>query len=105
AKYARPEWTFPTRKPFSTTLSTKAPSGVVVLDLEMDGARIVDLAIRGDFLIERQERLAALSADLKGRSLRESLEIVRRSPLPEDLSRALVDLLEDGGRRREGALP
>ncbi len=105
AKYARPEWTFPTRKPFSTTLSTKAPSGVVVLDLELDGPRIVDVAIRGDFLIERQERLTDLSASLKGRSLQESLEIVRRSPLPEDLSRALADLLEDGGRRRGGAVP
>ena len=103
SKYARLEWTFPTRKPFATTLSTKAPSGIVVLDLEMEGSRIVDAAIRGDFLIERQEHLAEVSSSLRGRTLQEALALVRRSALPEDLAKAILGLLEDGDCRREGA--
>jgi lipoate---protein ligase len=102
-KYARLEWTFPTRKPFSTTLSTKALSGVVILDLQMDGPFIEDVAVRGDFLIERQEQLASVSVSLKGKSIQEALEIVRQCSLPADISRALADLLEDGGHGHEGA--
>lgn len=105
AKYGRAEWTFPTRKPFSTSLATRARSGVVVLELELEGPRIAELAVRGDFLIERQEDLAGLTASLKGRALPEAVALVRRSPLPADLSEALAGLLEEGGRRREGAAP
>jgi lipoate-protein ligase A len=102
-KYVKPEWTFPTRKPFSTTLSTKALSGVVILDLEMEGSRIEELAIRGDFLIEQQEMLTALAKSIQGRTIPEALEIIAQSGLPMDLSTALAHLLQDGVRRREGA--
>lgn len=104
-KYARPEWTFPTRKPFSTTLSTKARSGVVILDLELEGSRIEELGVRGDFLIERQELLADLSKSLRGRTIPEAQETIRQSGLPIDLSEALARLLQDGGHRREGVNP
>lgn len=103
AKYGREEWTFPVRKPFATTLATKAPSGVVLLDLTLEGDRIEGMEVRGDFLVARQDVLAAILDRLKGQRLPEAMEILRGSLLPEDLSNALVRLLAEGGSRHEGA--
>ena len=104
SKYAREEWTFPRRRPFSTTLATKAQSGVVTLDLELEGDHIEGIAVRGDFLLERQDLLVSLLESVKGRGLSEAAGIVRRSALPLDLSTALMHLLEEGGRRHAGVL-
>jgi hypothetical protein len=104
-KYAREEWTFPKRRPFSTTLATKARSGVVMLDLELEGDRIEKASIRGDFLLARQEDLVGLLARMKGQPLKGATELVRQGSLPPDLSEALVQLLEEGGQRHDGAVP
>ena len=102
-KYAREEWTFPRRRPFSTTLATKARSGVVTLDLELEGDRIEGMEVRGDFLLERQDVLAAILTSVKGRTLPEAMEFIGQSTLPSDLSIALVHLMVEGGRRLGGA--
>jgi lipoate---protein ligase len=102
-KYAREEWSFPKRKPLVTTLATKAPSGVVMLDLELEGDRIEGMDVRGDFLLERQDLLASLLAGVKGQALPAAMAMIRQGGLPADLSIALLHLLEEGGKRQEGA--
>ncbi len=101
-KYAREEWSFPKRKPFVTTLATKALSGVVMLDLKLEGDCIEGMDVRGDFLLERQDLLASLLAGVKGQALPAAMTKIRQSGLPADLSSALLRLLEQSGRRREG---
>jgi len=103
-KYAREEWTFPTRQPFSTTLATKARSGVVLLDLQLEGDRIEGLEVRGDFLLGRQDVLASILESVQGRPVAEALALIRQSALPPDLTAALVHLLEEGCLRYQGAL-
>jgi lipoate---protein ligase len=102
-KYARMEWSFPKRRPFATTLATKALSGVVLLDLELDGDRIEGMAVRGDFLLERQDLLSSLLAGVNGQVLPAAMAMIRQSGLPADLSIALLHLLEEGGKRTQGA--
>ncbi len=104
-KYSREEWTFPKRKPFSTTLATKAQSGVVTLDLELEGDRVEGIEVRGDFLLERQEVLASILERVQGQSLPEAMELIRRSALPSELSTALVLLMTEGDIRHQGSLP
>ena len=101
-KYAREEWTFPKRKPFATTLATKALSGVVMLELVLEGDRIEGIGVRGDFLLERQDVLAAVLERVKGQTLPQAKAIIVRSALPLDLCNALRHLLEEGWQRHEG---
>ena len=101
-KYLTEEWTFPHRRPAATTLATKAPSGVVVLDLATDGLRIESLAVRGDFLLDRREDLAAFAQQAQGMTLAEASGLLERGPLPEDLKLALIHLLEES---LQGSVP
>jgi lipoate-protein ligase A len=97
-KYAKEEWTFPRRQPFSTTLATKAQSGVVMLDLVLDGNHIESIAMRGDFLLERQEDLASLLQAMHGRTIPEAIAILPQGGLPEDVQDALARLLDEGSK-------
>jgi lipoate-protein ligase A len=99
AKYAREDWTFPRRRNFTTSLATRARSGVVRLDLELEDERITALEVRGDFLLERQDALVAFSRDALGRGIPEVLEDLSSCSLPPDLAEALAQLLTEGTRR------
>jgi lipoate-protein ligase A len=103
SKYATREWTFPSRKPFVTSLATKAPSGVVMLDLGLEGDRIESIDVRGDFLLERQEDLAAFLGDVRCQNEMNAHAILRKSPLPSDLKDALAQLIHEGFDR--GSIP
>jgi lipoate-protein ligase A len=98
-KYASEEWTFPRRRPFSTSLATKARSGVVFLDLALEGDRIESIEVRGDFLLERQETLASFLHDARGRTIADALGILHQGTLPEDLKDALAHLLIEGSKQ------
>jgi hypothetical protein len=99
AKYGREDWTFPRRRHFTTSLATRARSGVVLLDLELEDERITALEVRGDFLLERQDALVAFSRDALGRGIPEVLEDLSSCSLPPDLAEALAQLLTEGTRR------
>lgn len=96
SKYATEEWTFPRRRPFATTLATRAASGVLSLDLRLEGDRVASMDVRGDFLLERQEDLAAFLAQARARREGEALALLGASPLPEDLKLALGRLIHEG---------
>lgn len=98
-KYARDTWTFPDRRPFTTSLAARAASGVVLLDLALDGDRIVTLDIRGDFLLGRQDRLAGFVQDAAGLRIPEAVERLRGSALPPDLADTIAHLLCEGAQR------
>lgn len=98
-KYAQEEWTFPRRRPFATSLATKAASGLVLLDLALDGDRIEAIDVRGDFLLERQDALVDLLRGAQGMSLTQALGLLRASPLPGDFQDALAHLLQEASRR------
>jgi lipoate---protein ligase len=104
AKYGREAWTFPTRRPFTTSLATRAASGVVLLDLTLADDRIVNLDLRGDFLLGRQERLAAFVQDATGLRIPEALQRLSSSALPADLAGAIARLLTEGCQRPVGAM-
>jgi hypothetical protein len=61
------------------------------------------MEVRGDFLLERQDVLAAVLAEVKGRTLSQATAILRQSALPWDLSNALMQLLGEGWQRHQGA--
>lgn len=98
-KYAMESWTFPRRRPFSTSLATKASSGLVQLDLVLEGDRISSIEVGGDFLLARQETLASFLRSAKDRTIPEALEQLSQSSLPTDLRQALAHLLMEGAQR------
>ena len=98
-KYARAEWTFPARRPFTTSLATRAASGVVLMDLAMEGDRIRSLAIQGDFLLERQDDLAVFLQASAGLRIPEAIDLLRQGTLPADVMDALAHLLGQGAQR------
>lgn len=98
-KYARAEWTFPLRRPFTTSLAARAASGVVLLDLALEGDRIRSLEVRGDFLLERQDRLAAFLQSAEGLEVPEAADLLRQAGLPADVTDALAGLLLQGAQR------
>ena len=84
AKYAREDWTFPCRRHVTTSLAARALSGVVLLDLELEDDRISALDVRGDFLLERQETLAAFCRSAIGLGIPEVLQDLSGRALPTD---------------------
>jgi lipoate-protein ligase A len=96
-KYSRPQWTFNSRPAYTTVLSTKAPSGVLTLVADLDGAVLQRVDVQGDFLIPRQADLRILTESMRGQTLDAARDLVKRSPLPDDLTSALVKLLRELG--------
>ncbi len=92
-KYGTAEWNFPNRSRRSVTVATKALSGVVAMDLDWDGARIDEMDIRGDFLVECQGSLSAFVQGARGCTVREAQALLRESAIPSDLAEALSRLM------------
>lgn len=97
-KYATEEWTFPKRRPGTTTLGTRAAGGVLIIELALDGELIRQFDVRGDFLMGRPEILFTFRRESLGLSIREAQERLRLSPLPLDLREGLDRLLEESLR-------
>lgn len=98
-KYAKESWTFPQRDPFSTTLATKSPIGLVQLDLALEGDRIASIDVEGDFRLARQEMLASFLVSAQSGTISEALDLLGQSPLPANLRQALAHLLIEGAQR------
>lgn len=95
SKYSRPEWTSGSRPVHNTTLSAKAPSGVITLVVDLDGLILRSVAVRGDFLLPRQADLQELTESMTGTTLEEARNLVKNSPLPGDLIETLTKLLAE----------
>lgn len=94
-KYSRPEWTFQPASTASTVLSTKVPSGVLTLAVDLDRNALRAVEIRGDFLAPRQADIQRLAESLKGRTPDAARSIVQRSPLPRDVRDGLASLFTE----------
>ena len=66
------------------------------LDLAMEGDRIRSLAVKGDFLLERQDCLAAFLRGAEGLNVEEATDLLHQAGLPSDVTEALADLLVQG---------
>ena len=94
-KYSDDNWTFSTQKNYSTVLSTKIKSGVLLLSLSIEGDKLNDLSVSGDFLIANQKDLSNYISSIKNMTLDKALQKTRSALLPADLREGIYDLLID----------
>ena len=94
-KYGRREWTFRERQERTTVVATKAGSGVVSLEVSLDGELIRDVSVTGDFLVPDQGELERWLRGVRTRTPRDAAALAADSRLPADVREALVRLLGD----------
>jgi lipoate-protein ligase A len=92
-KYADPAWTFRKKDSYDTVVSTKSRSGVITLEISLEGEIIVDLNVKGDFLVPDQGELKRVIDTLRGKRLGEVSAVVEPSRLPGDIRESLIGLL------------
>jgi len=92
-KYSKPEWTFSAAKHYSTVVSTKISSGVLLLKCELLQNKIQSASLSGDFLIPNHRLVENLLSNLGEKTLSQAMEIVQDSNLPNDLVLGLTQLL------------
>ena len=92
-KYADPAWTFRKKDAHGVVVSTKARSGVITLEVSLEGDAIAGAHIKGDFLVPDQGELSRVMDGFKGKTLSGALEVVRSGRLPADVREALGELL------------
>lgn len=88
-KYSKPEWTFSTVKPYSTIVSTKIQSGVLILKCELLQDKIQSAQLSGDFLIPNHRSVESMLKNLSNKTLSQAKAIVRNSNLSNDLTSGL----------------
>jgi lipoate-protein ligase A len=93
AKYGRREWTFRERQERTTVVATKARSGVVSLQVSLDGDLVRDISVTGDFLVPDQGEVDRWLRAIRSRTTREAAALAAGSRLPDDVREALVRLL------------
>lgn len=93
-KYSLQEWTFPKVKNYTTAVSAKIPSGVLILKCEHKGKRIESIKIQGDLLIPNHSEITTLSEGVRGKSFSESYTIIEKSLLPKDVRDGIKSLLK-----------
>lgn len=99
-KYVKPGWTFRTWNVCDSVFTIKSRSGIVTVGVSMDGDRITNIDVKGDFLISNQEELMRVIECLKGNRIGEVTAVVESARLPEDLKKSLIGLfinLKAGG--------
>lgn len=94
-KYIRPDWTFRRQPSCKTILSIKALGGVVTLEVDLEGGRLQQANVKGDFLIFREKDLQVLLEKIKGLTPLEAALLVEQSSLPADLRKAISKLLSE----------
>ncbi len=94
-KYADPAWTFRKKDSYDTVVSTKSRSGVITLGISLEGEIIVDLNVKGDFLVPDQGELKRVMEALRGKRLGEAGVVIDTSRLPGDIRESLIGLLRD----------
>jgi len=94
-KYADPAWTSRKKDSYDTVVSTKSRSGVITLEISLEGEIIVDLNVKGDFLVPDQGELKRVIDVLRGKRLGEVSAVVEPSRLPADIKESLIGLLSD----------
>ncbi|MGE5340567.1 MAG: biotin/lipoate A/B protein ligase family protein [Candidatus Omnitrophota bacterium] len=92
-KYADPAWTFRKKEAHAVVVSTKARSGVITLEVSLDGDRLVGVHMKGDFLVPDQGELDRVTHALKGKCIGAASAIVNASALPADINESLIELL------------
>ena len=93
-KYSDPAWTFRKKDSYTVVVSTKARSGVITLEVSLEGDVMMDVHIKGDFLVPDQGELSRVISSLKGKSFFIASEIAADSCLPVDIREALSGLLK-----------
>jgi lipoate-protein ligase A len=93
-KYANPGWTFRKKDAYAVVVSAKARSGVITLEVSLEGETIIRAHVKGDFLVPDQGELTRVMESLKGKSLPGASEVVQTSRLPVDVREALIELLK-----------
>lgn len=91
-KYAQPQWTYRNKPEYTHMVSTKAQSGVIGLSVAVQGDRITQMAIKGDFLMADQQKLADLMEGCRGKLLGELPNSFQDAFLPADVREALIKL-------------
>lgn len=94
-KYSTDEWNLGARRACAVSVSTRAPSGVVCLSVDLRDGVIQQARISGDFLLSDRALVERLEAALTGRRPHDAAGAVRTSALPDDLQEALLSLLDE----------
>ncbi|MCU0284810.1 MAG: lipoate--protein ligase family protein [Acidobacteria bacterium] len=92
-KYSDPAWTFREKDSYGVVVSTKAKSGVITLEAVLEGDMIMDIYIKGDFLVSDQGELDRVMVALKGKRVPDAPGVVNGSRLPVDVREALRELI------------
>ena len=98
-KYANLEWTFRKKEIYHTVVSTKSLSGVITVGISLTGETIVDLDVKGDFLIPDQEELTRFIQTVKGKHLDAVPSFVESGRFPPDIKKSLLGLFKDIGAK------
>lgn len=93
-KYGRYSWTFSEERRIGKDAAAKCSSGVVTLEVRMQGEIIDAVEISGDFLAPDRVALDATIAGLAHMTLPATEESIRQSVLPFDLRNTIAELLE-----------
>jgi lipoate-protein ligase A len=94
-KYSRHEWNNGSSPVMMSTLSTKAISGIVTLHITLSEDVIDECAITGDFLLSDPGRISTCERLLRGLRLNDAVTAISRAGLPEDITSALIGLLQE----------
>lgn len=94
-KFSNPQWTYSEKRNYSTILSTKVKSGVLILSLNLNYGVIKDISIKGDFLIASGEQIKSIENNLKNVNISKAYNIIDNSLLPEDIKKGIITLLKD----------
>lgn len=97
-KYAKPAWTFRKKDAYAVVVSTKARSGVITLEVSLEGETIVGVHVKGDFLVSDQGELSRVMGALEGKNLPDAPIVVESSRLPVDVRETLIELLKSIAR-------
>lgn len=93
-KYGRYSWTFSEERRIGKVAAAKCSSGVVTLEVRMQGEIIDAVEISGDFLAPDRVALDAALASLAHMTLPAAEKSIRQSVLPLDLRNTIAELLE-----------
>ena len=91
-KYSKHEWTFKVNKPHTTVLSTKIDSGVLILKCEVSQNIIQSAHLSGDFLMPDHNLVQQVLNQLKNKTTKQAVEMVKNSKLPVNMLNGLIHL-------------
>jgi lipoate-protein ligase A len=99
-KYGTDEWNLGAQLKHAVTVAARTKGGVVSLSVSLQAGRIRQVRVQGDLLVGNRVELGRMEQALVGRSPEGGQLLVDASPLPADVRRALVGLLEEVAQQK-----